>query len=166
MILDFLDSSPKIEASCFVADNATIIGRVTLKENVNIWYGTVIRADENDVIIGRNTNIQDNCIIHIDRDRPTIIGDNVTVGHGAIIHACQIGNNVLVGMGALVLDGAKIGNNVIIGAGSIVTPGKEIADGSLIMGAPARLVRKLGEEELESLKETALYYVDLASKHK
>ncbi|WZL71535.1 gamma carbonic anhydrase family protein [Clostridiaceae bacterium 35-E11] len=166
MIIAYQGHKPEIDESCYVSDNATIIGYVKIKKNANIWYGTVIRGDDNHIIIGENTNIQDNCTVHIASDFPTIIGDDVTVGHGAIVHACTIGNRVLVGMGAIILNGAVIGNDVIIGAGSLIPPGKEIPSNSLVMGSPAKVVRELTEKDREKLKDSALHYVALANKHK
>ncbi|MFA7572909.1 MAG: gamma carbonic anhydrase family protein [Lutispora sp.] len=166
MIIEYDGHKPYIDDSCFIADNATIIGKVKLKKNASIWYGTVIRGDGNHISIGENTNIQDNCTIHINDDHPTIIGDYVTAGHGAIVHACTVGNNVLIGMGAIVLDGAEIGDNVIIGAGSVVPPGKKYPSNTLIMGSPAKIIRELTEKDRIKLKETALHYVKLAARYK
>ncbi|MBF8982126.1 gamma carbonic anhydrase family protein [Lutibacter sp. B2] len=166
MIKSYQKNNPEIDNSCYIAENATVIGRVTLKKNVNVWYGAVVRADDNDVVIGENTNIQDHCTIHIDDDFSTIIGEYVTVGHGAIIHGCTIGNNVLVGMGAIILNGAIIGENVIIGAGTLIPPGKKIPSDSLVIGSPGKVIRKLNEEEIEQIKKSAIHYVDLANKYK
>ena len=139
--------------------------RVTLKKRASLWYGTLICGDDNFISIGENTNIQDNCTIHIAKDKPTIIGDNVTIGHGATVHACKVGNNVLIGMGAIVLDGAEIGDNVIIAAGSLVPPGKKISSNTLVMGSPAKVVRELTKEEIMNIKTSADYYVKLAREH-
>lgn len=166
MIVEYMGHKPKIHESCYVADNASIIGRVELKKNANIWYGTVIRGDDNYIIVGENTNIQDNSTVHIDGNYPTIIGDNVTIGHNAIIHACTVGNYVLVGMGSIILNGSEIGDNVIIAAGSVVPPGKRIPSNTMIMGTPAKVVKELSEEEIENHKKRALDYVELANKHK
>lgn len=166
MIIDYNDNKPIIHKSCFVAENASIIGKVELKENVNIWYGTVIRGDDNYVTIGRNTNIQDNSTVHIAVDYPTIVGDYVTAGHNVVIHACTIGDYVLIGMGAIILNGAIVGDNVVIGAGSVVTPGKIIPSNTVVMGTPARVVKELSLEEIEKHKKRALDYVELAEKHK
>ena len=166
MIKSYQKNNPEIDDSCYIAENATVIGRVTLKKNVNVWYGAVVRADEHDVVIGENTNIQDNCTVHIDDDFPTIIGDFVTVGHGAIIHGCTIGNNVLVGMGAIILNGAIIGENVIIGAGTLIPPGKNIPSNSLVIGSPGKVVRKLNEQDIEEIKKSAIHYLALADKYK
>ena len=166
MILKYQGIEPNIDDSCYISENATVIGRVTMKKNANVWYGTVVRGDGNHITIGENTNIQDNCTVHINENMPTLIGDYVTVGHGAIIHACTIGNYVLVGMGAIVLDGAEIGDHVSIGSGSLVPPGKKIPPNSLVMGSPAKVVRELTEEDREKLKVSALNYVEMANNHK
>lgn len=167
MIRDFQGKYPKINKSCYVADTATIIGDVTLEDNVNVWYGTVIRGDVNYVRVGKNTNIQDNTVVHVDSGGyPTVIGENVTIGHGAIIHACTIGSNTLIGMGAIILDGAEIGENVIIGAGALVPPGKKIPSNSLAVGSPAKVIRELGEDEVEKRAHHAHRYVELANMHK
>ena len=166
MIIEYEDIKPKIHESCFVADSAEVIGRVNVDENSSIWYGCIIRGDENFIEIGKNTNIQDGTVIHISKDYETIIGDYVTVGHKAILHACKVGNNVLVGMGAILLDGVEIEDDVLIAAGSIVTPGKVIPKGSLVMGSPAKVVRELSNEEIEQLKQSALDYCNYANKHK
>lgn len=166
MIIEYEDIKPKIHESCFVADSAEVIGRVNVDENSSIWYGCIIRGDENSIEIGKNTNIQDGTVIHISKDYETIIGDYVTVGHKAILHACKVGNNVLVGMGAILLDGVEIEDDVLIAAGSIVTPGKVIPKGSLVMGSPAKVVRELSNEEIQQLKQSALDYCNYANKHK
>jgi carbonic anhydrase/acetyltransferase-like protein (isoleucine patch superfamily) len=166
MIIEYNGHKPDMDESCFVAENATVIGRVKMGENSSIWFGTVVRGDSSDIIIGENTNIQDNCTIHVNDGQPTLIGDNVTAGHGAIIHACTIGNNVLIGMGAIVLDGAEIGDNVIIGAGALVPPNKKIPSNSMVMGTPAKIVRELSEEDRKSIIETALHYVELAKEYR
>ncbi len=166
MLLDYQGIKPKIHESCFIANSAELIGKVEIAENTSVWYNCVLRGDENSIKIGMYTNIQDGTVIHISKDYDTIIGDYVTVGHKAIIHACKIGNNVLVGMGAIVLDGAEIGDNVLIGAGSIVTPGKKIPSGSLVLGSPANVVRQLSDKEIDQLKESAEDYVKYAQNHK
>ena len=142
----------------FVAPNATVVGNVTLEENASIWYGAVLRGDNGDIYIGAGTNIQDNCVIH---DR-TIIGENCTVGHGAIVHGCTIGNNTMVGMGAIVLSGAKIGNNCLIGAGALVTGKMDAPDGSLLLGNPAKVVKEVTTEMIEEIKKDAALYIQLA----
>ncbi|SHJ51223.1 gamma carbonic anhydrase family protein [Paramaledivibacter caminithermalis] len=166
MILKYLAYEPKIDESCYVSETAQIIGRVTLKENANVWFGSVLRGDVNYIEVGVNTNIQDNCVIHINEDEPTVIGDNCTIGHGVIIHACTVGNNVLVGMGAIILDKAIIEDDVIIGAGALVPPGKRIPKGSLVIGSPCKIVRELTEEEIRSIKESAVHYVERSKDYK
>ena len=166
MIIEYNGHRPNIHESCFVAENATLIGQVTLRKNVNIWYGAVLRGDDHYISIDKNTNIQDNCVIHIDHDLPTIIGDFVTVGHGAIVHACKVGNNVLIGMGAIVLNGAEIGDNVIIAAGSLVPPGKKIPSNTLVMGSPAKVTRELTGKDISDIRDSAIYYAELANKYR
>lgn len=166
MIIDYEGIKPNIHETCFIAESAEVIGKVELGEYTSIWYNCVLRGDENTITIGNNTNIQDGTVIHISKDYNTEIGDYVTVGHNAIVHACKIGNNVLIGMGAIILDGAEIQDNVLIGAGSIVTTGKKIPSGSLVLGSPAKVVRSLTDEEIEHLKQSAIDYVKYAEKHK
>ncbi|KGG81516.1 hypothetical protein Y919_00715 [Caloranaerobacter azorensis H53214] len=166
MLKEYEGKKPKVHDSCFIADGVEIIGDVEIGENTSIWYNTVIRGDENSIKIGKYTNIQDGCVIHISKEYETIIGDYVTIGHKAIIHACKIGDNVLIGMGAIILDGAEIEDNVLVGAGSIVTPGKKIPSGTLVLGSPAKVVRKLNDEEINHLKQSAVDYVKYAKKHK
>ncbi|MCG8541978.1 MAG: gamma carbonic anhydrase family protein [Clostridia bacterium] len=166
MIIRYLNYEPDIHESCYVSETAQIIGRVTLKENANIWFGTILRGDGNYIEVGANTNIQDNCVVHINKDMPTIIGDNCTIGHNAIVHACRIGNNVLVGMGAIVLDGAIVEDNVIIGAGALVPPGKKIPKNSLVIGSPCKIARELKEEEIAGLEESARHYVKRSKEYK
>jgi len=165
MIKDLKDKKVKIHPSCFIAETADIIGDVSIGENSSIWYKTVVRGDGNYIRIGKNTNIQDNSVVHICDKYPTIIGDNVTIGHNAIIHACTIGNNTLIGMGSIILDGAEIGKETIIGAGSLVTPGKTIPSGVLAMGSPARVVRELTDVEKENLQKSADAYVKNGREH-
>lgn len=166
MIIEYEGIRPNIRETCFVADSAEIIGKVSIGEYTSIWYNCVLRGDENSIVIGDYTNIQDGTVIHISKDYSTEIGDYVTVGHKAIVHACKIGNNVLVGMGAIILDGAEVEDNVLIGAGSIITTGKKIPSGSLVLGSPAKVVRSLTNDEIEQLKQSAIDYVKYAEKHK
>ena len=163
MIKGYKGVEPKIDETAFIADSADVIGQVN---NANIWYGTVLRADDNHITVGENTNIQDGSVVHISEGYPTVIGDNVTIGHKSIIHGCEIGNNTLIGMGSIVLDGAKIGEFTLLGAGSLVPPGKEIPSGVLAMGSPAKVIRELSEQEKENLTKSALKYVKLANNHK
>lgn len=166
MIKMVMGKTPVIDESCFIAENAAIVGDVVIGENSNIWYGVVIRSEWQPTTIGKNTNIQENSTVHIDHDFPTTIGDEVTIGHNCIIHGCTIENNVLVGMGSTILNGAEIGENTIIGAGSLVTQNKKIPSGVLCMGSPAKVVRELTKEEIESIKISAKQYVELGEIHK
>ena len=166
MIKEYKGIEPKIDETAFIAESADVVGQVTIERNANIWYGSVLRGDDNYITVGENTNIQDGSIVHISEKFPTIIGNNVTVGHKSIIHGCEIGDNTLIGMGSIVLDGAKVGESTLLGAGSLVPPGKEIPSGVLAMGSPAKVIRELSDEEKENLTNSALKYVKLANNHK
>lgn len=166
MVMEFEGVTPKIYENTYISESVDIIGKVEILENANIWFGTRLRGDMNNIVIGRNTNIQENSVVHVDSNSPCIIGNNVTIGHGAIIHGCNIADNVLVGMGSIILNNAKIGNNTIIGAGSLITQGKEFPEGVLILGNPAKVVRKLTQAEIESIQCSADNYVRLSKKYK
>jgi carbonic anhydrase/acetyltransferase-like protein (isoleucine patch superfamily) len=166
MIKEFEGIMPEIDESVFVAESADIIGDVKIGKNSSVWYNTVLRGDEHAIRIGKNTNIQDGTVVHVGLDVDTVIGDNVTVGHNALVHGCKIGNNSLVGMGAIVLNGAEIGEFCMIGAGALVTQNKKFPDGMLIIGSPAKAVRELTEEEKQSLVKSADDYCANAQKHK
>lgn len=144
----------------YIAEGAKVIGDVTIYENSSVWYNAVIRGDSNTIIIGEKTNVQDNAVLHTSHNHALTIGNQVTIGHGAIVHGCTVGDNVLIGMGAIILDGAVIGDNCIIGAGALVTQNKEIPEGSLCVGSPARVMRELTAEEKESILENANEYVE------
>lgn len=165
MIKEFNGIKPIIDRTCYISESVDIIGEVVIEKNVNIWFGTRLRGDMNKIHIGENTNIQENSVVHVDFDYETTIGKNVTVGHGAIIHGCTISENVLVGMGSIILNGAKIGKNTIIGAGSLIPQGKEYEEGVLILGSPAKVIRKLTEDEIENIKKSANNYVELSKKY-
>lgn len=156
---DFSEMKPEIHPETFIAEGVRIVGRVILGRGVSVWYNSVLRADIATITIGENTNIQDNCVVHVDFGLDTVLGANVTVGHGAILHACRIGDNTLIGMGAILLDGAVIPENSIVGAGSLVPPKKTYPAGTLILGSPAKVARALGEEEIRHLVEHAGLYV-------
>ena len=162
MIKKYKEKSPVIDNESYISETAVIIGDVTLKKNTNIWFGAVLRGDMESITIGENTNIQENSVIHVDKTNKVVIGNNCTIGHNAIIHGCTIGNNTLIGMGAILLNGAKIGNNSIVAAGALVTQNKEFEDGVLILGNPAKVVRKLTEEEINKNKESSLNYVRIS----
>ena len=159
-------SMNNIDKSVFVADGAKIIGNVTIGRNSRVWFNSVVRGDSNSIIIGNNTNIQDNVVIHTNHDHEVKIGDNVSIGHGAILHGCKIGNNVLIGMGSIILDGVVIEDNCIVGAGSLITQNKQIPNGSLVYGNPMRIVRKLNKEEIDSIESNAKEYVNKIKSYK
>ena len=150
--------TPCIAPSAFVAHNAVVAGDVTLGQQVSVFFGAVLRAEHDSVTVGDGSNVQDGCVIHCDPGYPVSIGKNCTIGHGAIIHGCTIGDNTLIGMGAIVLNGAKIGNNCIIGAGALVTGTAVIPDGSLAVGSPARVKRSVTSAETESTLASAENY--------
>ena len=150
---------PVIHPSAFVADNATVRGSVTLGANSSVFFGAVLRGDRAPITIGAGTNIQDNCVVHVDYDHPVTVGENVTVGHGAILHGCTVGDNTLIGMGAIVLDGAKIGDDCIIAAGAVVTGKMDAPAGSLLVGSPAVVAKPLNDQQKAScLENSELYY--------
>jgi len=160
MIHPFKDSKPKIHDSAMVAESAQVIGDVVIGEESSIWFNAVVRGDVNYIRIGMRTNIQDGCVLHVARRTlPLIIGDEVTVGHNAVLHACTVGNRCLIGMGAIVMDDAEVGENSIVGAGALVTSGTKIPPGSLVLGSPAQIKRSLTEEESRSIRESAANYV-------
>jgi carbonic anhydrase/acetyltransferase-like protein (isoleucine patch superfamily) len=149
----------------FVAPTAAVIGRVTLGRHANIWFGAVLRGDGNTIEIGDNSNVQDNAVVHIDADAPVRIGANVTIGHSAVVHGCTIGDFSLIGIGATILSHARIGQFCIVGAGALITERKEFPDRSLIIGAPARRVREVREDEIEMLRESAAHYAALGRRY-
>ncbi len=156
----FLRHPPKIGKSVYIARTATVIGDVTLGAHSSVWYGAVLRGDINRIVVGHHSNIQDNAVLHLADDYPCVLGSWVTVGHGAIVHACKVGDEVLLGMGAVILDGAVIGKQSLIGARALVTQGMKIPPGSLVLGTPAKVVRKLTPAERAGLKGWAQKYVD------
>ena len=160
MILPFKDKNPQIDSSVYIVDSAVVVGDVVIGEESSVWFNAVVRGDVNYIRIGRRTNIQDGCVLHVSRkDYPLVIGDGVTVGHNVTLHACTIASNCLIGMGAVVMDGSDIGQNCIIGAGALVTPHTVISPGSMAVGSPAKVKRKLSEEEIQSIRDSAEHYV-------
>lgn len=147
------------EGEYWIAPSAVVIGDVILKQNASVWFNAVVRGDNDPITIGRNSNVQDGSVLHSDPGVPLVLGDDVTVGHMAMIHSCTIGNNSLIGIGATVLSHARIGANSIVGANSLVPEGKEYPDGVLILGSPARVVRELTPEQIAFLKGSADHYV-------
>jgi len=159
--------NPRIHASALVAPGAHVYADVEIGEESSIWFNTVLRGDVNYIRVGKRTNIQDNTLVHVAyKAYPCLIGDDVTIGHSAVIHACSIGNTSLIGMGSIVLDGAEIGDFVLLGAGSLVTPKMKIPSGVKAFGRPAKVVAELTEEEKESLRFSARHYVNLAKTYK
>ena len=154
-----------IDKSVFIAEGARIVGDVEVGKNCSVWFNAVIRADSNAVKIGENSNVQDNAVIHTSKEYGVQIGDNVTIGHGAIVHGCTVENNVMIGMGAIILDGAVIGANSLIGAGALVTQGKVVPAGSLAFGNPMKIVRQLTEKEVQSIYDNAASYVKKAKNY-
>ena len=165
-IFSYQSISPKLGENVFIAPNATVVGDVTLGDNSSVWFGAVVRGDFQPVVIGKCTNIQDNATVHVMGDKPTIIGDNVIIGHNAIVHCAHIGDNCLIGMGSIVLGYSEIGDNVIIGAGSMITQHKKIPSNSLVFGNPAKIVRKLRDDEIEALRASSENYHNLAERYK
>lgn len=158
--------APKIAESAWVADSAEVMGRVTLGEDASVWFGTVVRGDTESITIGAGSNIQDASVLHADFGKPLVVGCNVTVGHQVMLHGCTIGDESLIGIGAVVLNGARIGRNCLVGAGALVTEGKEFPDGSMIIGSPAKAVRQLSPDQIEGLRQSARHYIDNARRFK
>ncbi len=158
--------SPDVAESAWVADNAQVMGAVKIAENASVWFGVTVRGDTETIEIGEGSNIQDGSVMHADHGQPLIVGKHVTVGHMVMLHGCTIGDESLIGIGAVVLNGAKIGKNCLVGAGSLVTEGKEFPDGSMIIGSPAKAVRELTPQQIEGLRQSARHYVENARRFK
>lgn len=156
----FLRKQPKLGKHVYIASTGVVVGDVTLGAHSSVWYNAVLRGDINRIVVGHHTNVQDNAVLHLADDYPCILGNWVTVGHSAIVHACKVGDETLIGMGAVILDGAVIGKQSLIGAKALVTQGTRILPGSLVLGAPAKVVRKLTPKERAGLKWWAQKYVD------
>ncbi|WP_457795530.1 gamma carbonic anhydrase family protein [Methylocystis sp. S23] len=148
------------EGRYFVAPGAHLVGRVELREDANVWFNCVLRGDNEWIVIGARTNIQDNSVLHTDMGYPLTIGADCTIGHNVVLHGCAIGDGALIGMGATILNGAKIGRNCLVGANALVTEGKEFPDDSLIVGSPAKVIRPLGDDSREKFLESARHYVE------
>jgi carbonic anhydrase/acetyltransferase-like protein (isoleucine patch superfamily) len=166
LIRAFGGKKPHIDPTAFVADNATIIGDVTLGARCSVWFGAVLRGDVFHIRVGEDTSIQDNSVIHVTHDQfATQVGSRVTVGHSVTLHGCTVGDSCIIGMGAILLDQSIIGDKCIVGAGALVTPGTKIPPGSLAVGSPARVKRPLTEDELAWLDASAHHYVELVQKY-
>ncbi|MEW5693181.1 MAG: gamma carbonic anhydrase family protein [Candidatus Hydrogenedentota bacterium] len=162
MLISYKGKEPRLGTNVFIADTARVIGDVEIGDNSSIWYGAIIRGDVGYIRIGKNTNIQDNSVIHIYEHLPVLIGDEVTIGHNVVLHGCIIQSRVIIGIGAIVLDEAEVSEDCIIAAGSVVTPGTKVQGGTLYMGVPARMKRKLTDKEIAHIRESAAGYIGLA----
>jgi len=160
------DEAPRLATGAWVADSAQVIGRVQLGEGASVWYGAVLRGDNEWITVGARSNVQDGSVLHSDIGFPLTLGDDVTIGHQVMLHGCTVGDGSLVGIQAVVLNGAKIGRNCLVGAGAVVTEGKEFPDNVLILGAPAKVVREISPEQAARLKLGALHYVENAQRHR
>lgn len=158
--------TPRIAATAWVADSAQLIGRVELQEDASVWFGAILRGDNEWITIGPRSNVQDGSVLHTDMGSPLTIGADVTIGHLVMLHGCTIGDGSLIGIKAVVLNNARIGKNCLVGAGALVTEGKEFPDGSLIMGAPAKVVRQLSPEQIERMQHGAPHYVENAQRYR
>lgn len=159
----YLRRKPVLGSGVYIARGASVLGDVTLGDHSSVWYGAVLRGDINRIVVGHHTNIQDLAVLHLADELPCLVGDWVTIGHSAIVHACTIGNETLIGMGACVLDGAVIGRQCLIGAKALVTPGMQVPDGSMVLGSPGKIVRQLDPEQRAGLKHWAEKYVHNAA---
>jgi carbonic anhydrase/acetyltransferase-like protein (isoleucine patch superfamily) len=166
IVLPYKGVSPDIHATAFVAPGASVVGDVAIGEDANVWFGCVLRGDVDVIRIGKRSNIQDGTMVHLSRNAPTIVGDDVTVGHGAILHGCTLMDRSFVGMGATLLDGSVVESGAMVGAGALLTMGKRVPSGELWGGAPAKFLRKLRPEEIEGIKTRAEHYVELARQYK
>jgi carbonic anhydrase/acetyltransferase-like protein (isoleucine patch superfamily) len=153
---------PQVHASAYVAESAELIGSVTLAEGASVWSQVTVRGDNEPITIGRNSNVQEGSVLHTDPGHPLVVGEGVTVGHQAMLHGCTIGDGALIGIQAVVLNGARIGRDCLVGAGALVTEGKEFADGMLILGSPAKAVRRLEEADIARMRQGARTYVERA----
>ena len=165
MIYKLGDTQPSIPDSCFIAPSASVIGDVQMGENASIWFNCVVRADNDTIRIGENSNVQDGSVLHVDEGQAIDIGPNVTIGHKVMLHGCAIGENSLIGINAVVLNGAKIGRNCLIGANALVTENMEIPDGSMVLGSPAKIVRELTDANIALLKKGAEHYVQNSARY-
>ncbi len=166
MLYKFKDKSPIIDDESFIADDTSIIGDVVVEENASIWFGARLRGDIEKIFVGKGSNVQDNSTLHTDYDTPCILGNYVTIGHNVIVHGAVVEDNVIVGMHSTLLNGSVIPKNSIVAAGSLVTAKSKLEEGTLIMGAPAKSVRKLREEEIEKIRKNAEHYIEKVCEYK
>ncbi len=166
IIRTFDSKTPELGDDVFVAETGVIIGDVKIGARSSVWYGVVLRGDVHHIRIGEEVSVQDNTVVHVTSGRhPTIVGDRVTIGHSVVLHGCTVGDQCLIGMGAIIMDRAQIGKNCVVGAGALVTPGTEIPEGHLALGSPAKVSRKLTEEELQWIATSSSHYVELAARY-
>ncbi|MGR3812893.1 MAG: gamma carbonic anhydrase family protein [Cognatishimia activa] len=159
MTLYSLDGvSPQIDEDSWIAPDANVIGKIVIQEGASVWFGATLRGDNEEIVIGKGSNVQENTIMHTDMGYPLTVGEGCTIGHKALLHGCTIGDNTLIGMGAVILNGAKIGKNCLIGANALITENKVIPDGTLVMGSPGKVVRELDEQGIQGLRASALNY--------
>lgn len=161
-LYQFGDYTPEVDPSAYVVDSASIVGKVRLEANASVWFGVTIRGDNELIVIGENSNVQENCVLHTDEGFPMTIGKQVSIGHQAMLHGCTVGDGSLIGIQAVILNNAKIGRNCLVGAGALVTEGKEFPDNSLILGSPAKVVRTLSDEDARNLAAISDTYVERA----
>lgn len=166
MIYSVGSKKPELSGEYFIAENATVVGNVSLGNHVSIWFGAVVRGDVDCIRIGDNTNIQDCSVLHVDKGSPLEIGKGVTVGHACVLHGCTVGDDSLIGIKSVILNGAKIGKNCLIGANTLITENKVIPDGSLVVGSPGRVIRELTPDEIEAIRENARHYVENAEAYR
>ena len=163
---DTIDGRPRIAPTAWVADSATVIGRVSLGDNASVWYGAVLRGDNEWITLGARSNVQECSVLHTDMGFPLTLGDDVTVGHQVMLHGCTVGDGSLIGIQAVVLNGVRIGKHCLVGAGSVITEGQEFPDNSLIFGSPAKRVREITPEQMTRLRRGAAHYVENAQRHR
>ena len=166
MIGKYKSCEPVIHETAYTAPSADIIGMVVVEENCSIWHNAVLRGDVDEIVIKKSANIQDGCVLHCSDNIKTIVGEGTTVGHGAVLHSCEIGRNSLIGMGAVILDGVKVGDNCLIAAGSLLTPGTVVPNGSMVMGSPGKVRRKLSEKEINDIRHNADEYIALKNTYR
>ncbi len=165
-VYTFGEYKPRLGKNVWIAPTAVVIGNVLLDDDVSIWFGTIIRGDMHEIRIGRGTNIQDNSVVHITKDtHPTYIGAYVTVGHRAVVHGCTVEDGCLIGIGSIILDGARIGAESIVGAAALVPPGMEVPPRSLVLGVPAKIVRKLSDDEVEKMRQNTQLYIEYKNEY-
>lgn len=163
-LFSFEGKQPQVHPDAFIAPGARLVGDVTLGEQANIWFNAVLRGDIQPVVIGHGSNIQDNCVCHVGYTEACVVGEHVTVGHSAVLHGCTLGNEVLVGMGAVIMSGVVVGDQSIIGAGALLTEGMQVPAGSLVYGSPAKIVSSLGAKERSQIRRYAEEYIELVAR--